>query len=461
MEEEEFSLDEARETLFMLQRACERHAAALGNAVDSLNRKQPEDAWLQDVLDEAVKGVAFHQQQLASFTTFHSRVSAYVEAVRSEANELAIQELSGRPDTIDELQEDAGRNPGAAAEAAGAADDAAAASSSGAAPSRPSAAASRRQSSKMVHPELQKFKLEKQAKILGKYGGVPALGAGLVLPRLQRDSILKATASPAAREIHYSKVENKDATNLAEVFRFKSRKKEEGDSSPESGPSPWQSELSSKKGKKALDGTDEKDQVTPSTRTHTIYAEELGGVLQERQAALQQALEAERVASAGGGEQAGPHISAAALGELAAKLKQRQTAAKQMEAAAAAAEAEALEAAATPATPSWSNAAAPFGGELAAALQRRAEQQRQAGSGASPPLQQQQQQQQQKANGSSEGGSGQPQAQSVRRSAPPGLEAMLATPPGAAQSNELQEKLRRRLSTVDAQAPPPVASEAR
>jgi hypothetical protein len=50
-------------------------------------------------------------------------------------------------------------------------------------------------------------------RILGKIGGVPALGPGMgaVLPALPKGQILKATASPAAIEIHYSKAENKDA----------------------------------------------------------------------------------------------------------------------------------------------------------------------------------------------------------------------------------------------------------
>ncbi|PNH10307.1 hypothetical protein TSOC_002963, partial [Tetrabaena socialis] len=112
-------------------------------------------------------------------------------------------------------------------------------------------------------------------KILGKYGGAPALGAGLVLPRLQRDAILKATGSPAAREIRYSKVENKEASNLAEVMRFKVRKSEELGGIPAL--SLWQSELSAKKGRTALDGTDEKDLASaPSTQSHAVFGEELG-----------------------------------------------------------------------------------------------------------------------------------------------------------------------------------------
>ncbi len=53
--------------------------------------KQPEDEWLLQVLDEAAKGISFHEQQLQLFTNFHERANAYVEAVRNEANELALQ----------------------------------------------------------------------------------------------------------------------------------------------------------------------------------------------------------------------------------------------------------------------------------------------------------------------------------------------------------------------------------
>lgn len=69
-------------------------------------------------------------------------------------------------------------------------------------------------------------------RILGKYGGQPALGAGLVLSRLPRDSILKATGSPAAREIQYSKVEQQDARHLASVMQFKPTAREGASQSP-------------------------------------------------------------------------------------------------------------------------------------------------------------------------------------------------------------------------------------
>lgn len=56
----------------------------------SLHSKKEDDEWLLEVLDEAVKGVAFHEQQLQLWGDFQGRVHAYVEEVRQEANQLAI-----------------------------------------------------------------------------------------------------------------------------------------------------------------------------------------------------------------------------------------------------------------------------------------------------------------------------------------------------------------------------------
>lgn len=81
-------------------------------------------------------------------------------------------------------------------------------------------------STRSIHPVIYSHPLVlmQMNRILGKYGGVPAIGSGLVLPRPSKDMILKATASPAAREIQYSRVENRDACDLAQVMRFKARK---------------------------------------------------------------------------------------------------------------------------------------------------------------------------------------------------------------------------------------------
>lgn len=304
-----------------------------------------------------------------------------------------------------------------------------------------------------------KFKLEKQARILGKYGGVPALGTNAVLPRLMKESILKATGSPAAREIHYSRVENKDAARLATVMQFKVRKADDA-AAQAAAQSPWQAELSAKKGKSALDGTDAKDQVTPSTRSHAAYGQELGGVLEQRQAAVAAAIEAEQLAAKtpGGVDGGGPRISAAAGDELAEQLRRRQAAAKAMEDAAAAAAAEAAEAEAPPTTPGWINANAPFGMELTGVLQRRQEQQRRqsvAAAGGTPVG---------SGGGAGDGGSGEAGGAGGSgggAAATPGLVTPVsavrrapfgsaATPASAMMSNELAERLKRRAASVSA-----------
>ncbi|MEW5306850.1 MAG: hypothetical protein WDW36_009288 [Sanguina aurantia] len=124
---------------------------------------------------------------------------------------------------------------------------------------------------KFKHPELTQFKLEKQAKILGKYGGQPALGAGLVLSRLPRDSILKATGSPAAREIQYSRVEQQDARHLAPVMQFKPVARDGACQSP------WQAEVSGRRGPRIADESEEATASASSTSDNNPFASELTG----------------------------------------------------------------------------------------------------------------------------------------------------------------------------------------
>lgn len=56
-------------------------------------------------------------------------------------------------------------------------------------------------------------------RIVGKYGGVPALGP-MVLPSAPRQAHLKASGNSVAREIYCSTVEGRDAGQLAQVMRF-------------------------------------------------------------------------------------------------------------------------------------------------------------------------------------------------------------------------------------------------
>jgi colicin import membrane protein len=106
------------------------------------------------------------------------------------------------------------------------------------------------------------------------------------------------------------------------------------------------------------------------------------GVLKQRQQALRAREEEEAAASASafrrGRGQSEEGVAPDATPELAAKLKRRQEEAARVAAEAAAAAAEAEKAAKGEADEiAWGNKAAPFGSELAAALQRRCRLERQ------------------------------------------------------------------------------------
>lgn len=184
------TLDSAREQFYLAQRASERFAAQLARFVANLEQQKEDDAWLEQVKEEAAKTRVFHEEQHRQWAVISHSIDTYVDSVRALAETMAVHELKGETTAEAELPENR---------------------------------------AKTVHPELVKFQLEKKARILGKIGGVPALGPGMgaVLPALPKGTILKATASPAAIEIHYSKAEGKDAGQLANVFHF--RKAKEGE----------------------------------------------------------------------------------------------------------------------------------------------------------------------------------------------------------------------------------------
>lgn len=239
----EISLDDARDSLFAMQRACERFAAHLATTLTGLEgKKDGIDLWMETLLEEANRARIFHEGQVQLASDLTSRMEVTISSVRLQADSDALSELKG--------QEKEGRT---------------------------------------IHPELQKFKLEKQAKILGKYGGVasPLLMAG----GAQKSTILKATASAAAVEIHYSKIEDKDARQLAQVMQFKKDKGVMGGSTPcEGGKSEsiqpqWQEETVAKKGNKDffknLQGPEIKVGSSPSHCSP--YGNELMAKLRERQ----------------------------------------------------------------------------------------------------------------------------------------------------------------------------------
>ncbi|KIZ00082.1 hypothetical protein MNEG_7879 [Monoraphidium neglectum] len=339
------SLDECREAFYVAQRATERYAAQLKAFVDVIDSKKAQagEAWIEAVQDEARKATFFHTNQLAEWEDFAERADSYVDSVRRLAERLAIAELKGETLEEADLPENKART---------------------------------------VHPELLKFKLEKRSRILGKIGGVPALGPGTVIPKLPTGGPgLRATASSAAREINYSKVEGKDARYLADVFQFKTggKKKDDGE------PTEWQQEASTILKRKAQV---EKSEEALRAELKSPFGEELTGVLQQRHTTLK-AKEDEAAAVAASAyrrSSARDEAPPDATPELAAKLKRRQQEEERAIKEAARKAREDAEAAENnthrlPAgrhlalqkgvpTPAWQSTA-PFGSELASALQKR------------------------------------------------------------------------------------------
>lgn len=72
-------------------RSTERHTDALRKLSTDLDTRKPEDEWLEQALDEAAKGVCFHEQQLRLWSSFSEQAAEYVEAVKEEAEELAMR----------------------------------------------------------------------------------------------------------------------------------------------------------------------------------------------------------------------------------------------------------------------------------------------------------------------------------------------------------------------------------
>lgn len=315
-QEESLTLDLAKDFFYTQMRACERHANVLKNFIEVLDGKKEGDPWLEEIQLEASKGRLFHEQQHHDWEGFDDRVKEYIESIRQLADEIALQELSTDDDEV-------------------------------------AKAKLKENSTKFVHPELHKFKLEKQARILGKIGGVPAFG-GMAMGRIPRELILKASGGAAAREVHYSKMENKDARYLADVIQFKQRKSEDG---PQL--SQWQEESKNLRAKAQAEAT--KDEA-PQMMFNTPYTSELTGKLKARQDALKQ--EEEESSKKKQLEKA--HEKATVVSaELASMFNRRQALMKRKE------EEEAEEANPTAPSTDWCNAAAPFGSELGSVLQQR------------------------------------------------------------------------------------------
>lgn len=329
------TLDEARDAFYVAQRACERYALQLKAFVELIDSKKAQagEEWIEAVQEEARKAKFFHSNQLAEWEAFSTRADGYVDSVRRLAELMAIAELKG--ETLDEadLPENKART---------------------------------------VHPELLKFKLEKRSRILGKIGGVPALGPGTVIPRLPANPHLRATGSSAAREITYSKAEGKDARYLADVFQFKTAAGRPDPAAKKQDPTDWQQEASTILKRKAqVEKTEEELRATLASP----FGEELMGVLAQRHQAIKAkdeeaaaiAASAFRRVSARDGE--GPSD---ATPELAAKLWRRAAEeARAIKDAERRAKEEAEAAEKGEPALAFQDPNAPFGSELAAALQKR------------------------------------------------------------------------------------------
>lgn len=87
---EQVTLDAAREQFYVAQRACERMAVQLGALVASLEQQKPEDGWLSTVQQEAARLATFHAQQHAHWAAMAGDIDAYVDSVRSLADQIAI-----------------------------------------------------------------------------------------------------------------------------------------------------------------------------------------------------------------------------------------------------------------------------------------------------------------------------------------------------------------------------------
>lgn len=269
----EVRLEDAKEHFYGALRSCERFSESLKKVLDELNTKQEDDPWLELTKQVVAKGHNFHQQQANTWDNFQKRFTDYFDDMKREAERLGLLELSGRPAGDD----DEG-------------------------------------SQRTVHPELLRYKIEKQAKIVGKYGGVSIFPNGMPLPK-PADLHLRATASPAAKEIKYSQIEG-DAATLADVMKFKARE-------VASSPSPWQQEMQARRGSRNSGGGNPEPPAPPPV------TDELANALRRRQeasAAASASAAAAEAAAAAAAVAAAPQDLSKVPAELAAKLRKRQSA---------------------------------------------------------------------------------------------------------------------------------------
>jgi len=327
------SLDEVRDFLHANIRAAQRFSEEQQKVLNCLSNNENKE-WLDTAQESLAKGCNFHSIQVETWQEMAEKTESYVSSVRALADELALKELSQGPEQ-DATEKEA-----------------------------------QQQDARFVHPELRRFKAEKQARIVGKYGGAPALGSGLVLPSKPRNTILKATGTPAAREIAYSVSEGRDARELADVMRFKRIAKEEGQSA-------WQAEVEAKKGKDFL-MRDQLQEAAEAARSkavaeaarHSPLSKELSDRLLRQQAEVQVSEEQQKMAEGASASKAAKQKVPEVTDELAQKLARMQAQEQRAQEAAEQQAQQASNSCADAPSTAWS-ADAPFGAELASKLQQR------------------------------------------------------------------------------------------
>jgi hypothetical protein len=84
------TLDTAREQFYLAQRASERFAAQLARFVANLEQQKEEDAWLEQVKEEAAKTRVFHEEQHRQWAVISHSIDAYVDSVKALAETMAV-----------------------------------------------------------------------------------------------------------------------------------------------------------------------------------------------------------------------------------------------------------------------------------------------------------------------------------------------------------------------------------
>eukprot|EP00798_Chlamydomonas_sp_ICE-L_P020097 gene20097-26815_t len=136
------TLDEVRDYLAVGVRSCERFSTSLKAQLELLESRKPDEEWLELTKEEA-----------SVWADFKARVDGYYDSVRRMADQMALKEMS--------LNGDEGNGSGMEQEAQF--------SLSGYIRAQHTAqhsgdASGVEQNARFIHPELQRFKQEKQAK---------------------------------------------------------------------------------------------------------------------------------------------------------------------------------------------------------------------------------------------------------------------------------------------------------